>query len=414
MPATFAAPFTAISALLMPSVSRYRTLLRERWPVTLRVAGIGLLLAWLLASILAFTACLWRRPAYEILGSTLSGAFLCIPAAVLALLSVILNAPGYLAIALIVFPENLPLFAEPARQSLCLASYHGRAFSRTGRTAYSGLACAPGRWAANDRAGRRHGQHRARRQHSRRILVRTARHRPTGLAGRSFQRPPFAREPYRAGYTRNLAGELRGRCNDLHIEASRRHESRMNAARKLACVVVLAVCALSLARKLAGASGIRQTISRSCRTRLLRISICSAPMKLAATASPAFSTARASRCCLLPPLLWFQPRWRRWSAASPDTLAGSGSGWPAAFTDLFLSLPWLFLLITVRALMPLNVSPLVSVLITFLILGLLGWAASARVLSTSADALRNSDFVFRPAPPASTVRGFSWFTFCLI
>lgn len=80
-------------------------LLRERWPVTLRVAGFGLLLAWTLASILAFTACLWPRPAYELLGTTLSGAFLCIPAAVLALLSVILNAPGYLAIALIVFPK---------------------------------------------------------------------------------------------------------------------------------------------------------------------------------------------------------------------------------------------------------------------------------------------------------------------
>jgi ABC-type dipeptide/oligopeptide/nickel transport system permease component len=37
-----------------------QTLLRERWPVTVRVAGIGLLLAWLLASTLAFTACLWR------------------------------------------------------------------------------------------------------------------------------------------------------------------------------------------------------------------------------------------------------------------------------------------------------------------------------------------------------------------
>src|ERR1039457_1626728 len=47
-----------------------QTLLRERWPVTLRVAGIGLLLAWMLASILAFTACLLRRPAYEFLGTT--------------------------------------------------------------------------------------------------------------------------------------------------------------------------------------------------------------------------------------------------------------------------------------------------------------------------------------------------------
>jgi len=82
-----------------------QSLLRERWPVTARVAGIGLLLAWLLGATLAFTASLWRRPIFEILGVTISGAFLCIPAAVLALLSVILNAPGYLAIALIVFPK---------------------------------------------------------------------------------------------------------------------------------------------------------------------------------------------------------------------------------------------------------------------------------------------------------------------
>ena len=80
-------------------------LLRERWPVTLRVAGIGLLLGWLLASILAFSASLWQRTLYEIFGATLSGAFLCIPAAVLALVSVVLNTPGYLAIALIVFPK---------------------------------------------------------------------------------------------------------------------------------------------------------------------------------------------------------------------------------------------------------------------------------------------------------------------
>jgi peptide/nickel transport system permease protein len=82
-----------------------QSLLRERWPVTARVAGLGLLLAWLMGAALAFTSCLWRRPIFEILGVTISGAFLCIPAAVLALLSVVLNAPGYLAIALIVFPK---------------------------------------------------------------------------------------------------------------------------------------------------------------------------------------------------------------------------------------------------------------------------------------------------------------------
>ena len=82
-----------------------QSLLRERWPVTVRVAGIGLLLAWLVGATLAFTACPWHRPLFEIFGLTISGAFLCIPAAVLALLSVIVNAPGYLAISLIVFPK---------------------------------------------------------------------------------------------------------------------------------------------------------------------------------------------------------------------------------------------------------------------------------------------------------------------
>jgi peptide/nickel transport system permease protein len=82
-----------------------KDLLRDRLPVTLRVAGIGLLLGWLLSSTLAFAACLWQRSTSDILGTALSGVFLCIPAAVLALTSVVLNTPGYLAIALIVFPK---------------------------------------------------------------------------------------------------------------------------------------------------------------------------------------------------------------------------------------------------------------------------------------------------------------------
>jgi peptide/nickel transport system permease protein len=64
-----------------------------------------------------------------------------------------------------------------------------------------------------------------------------------------------------------------------------------------------------------------------------------------------------------------------------------------AVTDLFLSLPWLFLLITIRALMPLNVAPLVSVLVTFLLLGLLGWSSAARVLCSAVATIRTSDFV---------------------
>jgi len=83
-----------------------QNLLRERSMVTVRIAGVGLLLGWLLAMALAFIVSLARVSACEILGTAVSGAFLCIPAAVLALLSVMFNAPGYLAIALIVFPKT--------------------------------------------------------------------------------------------------------------------------------------------------------------------------------------------------------------------------------------------------------------------------------------------------------------------
>jgi len=53
------------------------------------------------------------------------------------------------------------------------------------------------------------------------------------------------------------------------------------------------------------------------------------------------------------------------------------------------------LLLTVRACLPLNVSPLGSMAITFLMLGLLGWPASARVVRASIGRLRNSDFMLQ-------------------
>lgn len=74
-------------------------------------------------------------------------------------------------------------------------------------------------------------------------------------------------------------------------------------------------------------------------------------------------------------------------------LGGAWARLAMAVTDLFLAMPWLFLLITVRAMMPLNVSPMVSVLITFLLLGMLGWTSAARVLCATAASLRDSDFV---------------------
>jgi len=87
------------------------------------------------------------------------------------------------------------------------------------------------------------------------------------------------------------------------------------------------------------------------------------------------------------------------AAAFIGGLAGLAGGWTErlvlATTDLFLSLPWLFLLLTVRALLPLNVSPFVSAGITFLLLGLLGWPAAARIVRASIHGLRDSDFLLQ-------------------
>ena len=73
-----------------------------------------------------------------------------------------------------------------------------------------------------------------------------------------------------------------------------------------------------------------------------------------------------------------------------------GGRWERIVTggvDLFLSLPWLFLLLAVRALLPLNTSPVTSVMITFLLLGCLGWAAPARIVRAGTRTLVDSDYL---------------------
>ena len=61
--------------------------------------------------------------------------------------------------------------------------------------------------------------------------------------------------------------------------------------------------------------------------------------------------------------------------------------------SLVESVPWLFLFLTVRALLPLNVDPAASIWITFAMLALLGWTHAARVFQASAKEFRNSDTI---------------------
>ena len=77
--------------------------------------------------------------------------------------------------------------------------------------------------------------------------------------------------------------------------------------------------------------------------------------------------------------------------------AGLYGGWPQrivlAAADLSMALPLLFVLLALRALLPLDISPALSITCTFLLLGLLGWSSSLRVVWASARSLRKSDFL---------------------
>jgi len=84
------------------------------------------------------------------------------------------------------------------------------------------------------------------------------------------------------------------------------------------------------------------------------------------------------------------------SSAAGVFAAWKGGWWRRGVeisSDLFLSLPWMFLLLTVRAALPLDLLPWVSAIVTFLLLGILGWAAPSRVALSCGRALCDSDFL---------------------
>jgi peptide/nickel transport system permease protein len=78
-------------------------------------------------------------------------------------------------------------------------------------------------------------------------------------------------------------------------------------------------------------------------------------------------------------------------------------------TDLFLAMPTLMILLTVRALLPLDVSPWTSIAITCALLGVLGWATAARVVRSQVATLLNSDFLLQARASGCSV----WRTFAV-
>lgn len=77
---------------------------------------------------------------------------------------------------------------------------------------------------------------------------------------------------------------------------------------------------------------------------------------------------------------------------------GGGAGNPLRavipmLTTICLGLPWIFLFIILRAELPLNTGPVVSVLITFALMGVAGWAWPVRVFSASIGQMERSGWM---------------------
>lgn len=95
------------------------------------------------------------------------------------------------------------------------------------------------------------------------------------------------------------------------------------------------------------------------------------------------------------------------AAAALTTAAAAVIGSLAAFApagfawlilllcDVFLALPWLFLLMMVRSALPLNASPARSAIITFLVLAALGWPACARAVYRGGNSMKRADWLLQ-------------------
>ena len=93
------------------------------------------------------------------------------------------------------------------------------------------------------------------------------------------------------------------------------------------------------------------------------------------------------------------------------TLAGFYHGWTDVFlmrgVELFLALPWLYLLLTVRAALPLHISTTETFLLLAAVLGLVGWARPARLVRGIVLSVKERNFVH-------SARGFGASDFYLL
>jgi len=81
------------------------SLIKERFPVTAKSALLGVSLAWLVALLISFAGVFFRGFYFDVSTTLISAVLIALPAAVVAIFSVYLRAPVFVAIAVVIFPK---------------------------------------------------------------------------------------------------------------------------------------------------------------------------------------------------------------------------------------------------------------------------------------------------------------------
>jgi peptide/nickel transport system permease protein len=81
------------------------SLIKERFPVTVRSVVLGVCLAWATALGISLAGLFFRGFFLDLSGTLLSSVLIALPTAVIAIFSVYLRAPVFLAIAVVMFPK---------------------------------------------------------------------------------------------------------------------------------------------------------------------------------------------------------------------------------------------------------------------------------------------------------------------
>jgi len=110
------------------------SLIKERFPLTAKSALLGVSLAWLVALMISLAGVFFRGFYFDVSTTLLSGVLIALPAAVVAIFSVYLRAPVFVAIAVVLFPKLFRYLRNLLNHAYCqpyILAARGRGISQS-------------------------------------------------------------------------------------------------------------------------------------------------------------------------------------------------------------------------------------------------------------------------------------------